>query len=73
MKHRLIFLLTILLLSIKSFALQTTIKVQVNHFTDEEVQANAEKCREMTWPKIEKEYGKEVMDGLKADIEALQK
>jgi len=27
----------------------------------------------MTWPKIEKEYGKEVMDGLKADIEALQK
>ena len=38
MKHRLIFLLTILLLSIKSFALQTTIKVQVNHFTDEEVQ-----------------------------------
>jgi len=47
--------------------------IEVVEFTDEEVQANAEKCREMTWPKIEKEYGKEVMDGLKADIEALQK
>ena len=47
--------------------------IEVVEFTDEEVMANAEKCREMTWPKIEKEYGKEVMDGLKADIEALQK
>ena len=38
MKRYRIFLLLFLFITIKSFALQTTIKVQVNHFTDEEVQ-----------------------------------
>ena len=45
--------------------------IEVTEFTDEEVKANAEKCREISWPKLAKEYGQEVMDGLQKDIDAL--
>lgn len=47
--------------------------VEVVEFTDEEVKANAEKCREITWPVLEEAFGKDVMDGLRADLEALEK
>ena len=47
--------------------------IQVTEFTDEEVKANAEKCREISWPKLAKEYGQEVMDGLQGDLDKLGK
>lgn len=43
--------------------------IKVSEFSDEELTKLAETVRSTTWPKLEKEYGKEVIQKLKESIE----
>lgn len=45
--------------------------VEVVEFTPEQVDAYAEFVRENTWPKLEELLGKELMDGMRAEVEKL--
>lgn len=44
--------------------------IEVIEFTNDELKAMAEDIRENAWPKVEDKFGKEFMDGLRADIVA---
>ncbi len=46
--------------------------VEVIEFTPEQIDAYANFIRETTWPKLEDELTKELMDGLRAELEKLQ-
>jgi len=46
--------------------------VEVIEFTDEQVDEYADFVRETTWPKLEKQLTKELMDGMRAEVEKLK-
>lgn len=46
-------------------------KVKVVRYSQEEIQAQADFIRENTWPKLEPVVGKDILDGLKAELSAL--
>ena len=45
--------------------------VEVVEFTAEQVDAYADFVRETTWPKLEELLTKELMDGMRAEVEKL--
>lgn len=46
--------------------------VEVVEFSEEQVNAYADFVRENTWPKLEELLTKELMDGMRAEVEKLQ-
>lgn len=46
--------------------------VEVVEFTEEQIDAYADFVRENTWPKLEEQLTKELMDGMRAEVEKLQ-
>lgn len=45
----------------------------VYNFTDEQIAKYANKIREEVWPKLEKEYGKEIFDQIKREVRKYEK
>ncbi|SEM74250.1 TRAP-type C4-dicarboxylate transport system, substrate-binding protein [Mesobacillus persicus] len=46
--------------------------VEVIEFTEEQIDVYADFVRETTWPKLEEQLSKELMDGMRAEIEKLK-
>ena len=47
--------------------------VKVVEFTPEQIDAYATFVRETSWPKLEELLGKDLMDGMRAEVEKLDK